>query len=91
MIASPSRLDRPERGRRHESDTAFGIHQILAAAAPGDAVTAGARIPDTIELHSFPAEVYREAPGLKPYRYIRVGARVYAVDPRDRIVVEEIN
>jgi hypothetical protein len=54
-------------------------------------VTPGDRIPDSVALQAFPAAVYREAPELGPYRYIRIGASAYVVDPRDRTIVEEIN
>ncbi len=57
----------------------------------GVAIAPGDRVPDGVLLHPFPAAVYHEAPELAAYRYIRLGARAYAVDPRDRTIVEEIN
>jgi len=58
MIANPSRLERSERARGDDGDTAFGIHQILAAAAPGDAVTSAAlEFRDILRLAA-PSEIY---------------------------------
>ena len=53
-------------------------------------VTIGERVPDSVEIRSFPDEVYRDAPRLKEYRYIEEGDRAYVVEPSDRRVIEEI-
>ena len=53
-------------------------------------VTIGERVPDSVEIRSFPEDVYREAPRLKEYRYIEEGDRAYVVEPSDRRVIEEI-
>ncbi len=53
-------------------------------------VIVGERVPDTVEIRSFPEEVYRESPRLKEYRYIEEGDRAYVVEPGDRRVIEEI-
>jgi len=68
--------------------TGFGV---TTGSASGTTVAPGDRIPDAVELRSFPAAVYREAPGLGAYRYIRVGGQAYVVDPRDRTIIEEID
>ena len=65
---------------------------VTTGAAGGNVMVApGDRIPDGVALHPFPAAVYHEAPELGAYRYITIGARDYAVDPRDRSVIEEID
>jgi len=53
-------------------------------------VTIGERVPDSVEIRSFPDEVYRESPRLKEYRYIEEGDRAYVVEPRERRIIEEI-
>jgi len=53
-------------------------------------VTVGERLPDSVEVESFPEEVYREVPEVREYRYIERGDDVYLVDPSDRRVIEEI-
>jgi hypothetical protein len=57
----------------------------------GDGVTPGEVIPDSVMLHPLPGAVSRESPHLGAYRYIQVGGRAYVVDPRDRMVIEEID
>jgi hypothetical protein len=51
----------------------------------------GERVPETVEIEAFPDEVYREAPELREYRYIHRENRTYVVDPRERMVIEEID
>jgi hypothetical protein len=53
-------------------------------------VEVGRKLPDTVEIESFPEEVYREVPEIRSYRYIERGGDVYLVDPSDREVIEEI-
>jgi hypothetical protein len=53
-------------------------------------VIVGERVPESVEIRSFPEEVYRESPRLKEYRYIEEGDRAYVVEPSDRRVIEEI-
>ena len=54
-------------------------------------IRVGERVPDTVEIESFPDEVYRDAPTLREYRYIRRDSRTYMVDPRERTIIEEID
>jgi hypothetical protein len=54
-------------------------------------IRVGERVPDTVEIESFPDEVYREAPSLREYRYIRRENRTYMVEPEDRRIIEEID
>ena len=53
-------------------------------------VIVGEPVPDSVEMRSFPEEVYRESPRLKEYRYIEEGDRAYVVEPRERRIIEEI-
>jgi hypothetical protein len=53
-------------------------------------VTVGERLPDSVEVESFPETVYREVPAVRDYRYIERGDDVYLVDPSDRRVIEEV-
>lgn len=54
-------------------------------------IRVGERVPETVEIEAFPDEVYRESPGLREYRYIHRENRTYVVDPRERLVIEEID
>ena len=51
----------------------------------------GERLPDSVEIRSFPEEVYRESPTLREYRYIERDNRTYVVEPRERTIIEEID
>ncbi len=51
----------------------------------GVVVSRGEVLPQTVELHSFPAEV-----GVTQYRYVVVGDNMYLVNPSDRRIVEVI-
>jgi Protein of unknown function (DUF1236) len=55
------------------------------------AIRVGERVPETVEIKTFPEEVYRDAPALREYRFIRRDSRTYVVDPRERMVIEEID
>jgi hypothetical protein len=58
--------------------------------APRTEIEVGRRLPDTVEIESFPEEVYREVPSVREYRYIERGDDVYLVDPSSREVIEEV-
>jgi Protein of unknown function (DUF1236) len=51
----------------------------------------GYKIPDGVELHALPGDVYREAPRLVGYRFIQVGRDTYIVDRSNRIVVGKLD
>jgi hypothetical protein len=53
-------------------------------------IVVGETIPDTVQVESFPAEVYREVPEIRTYRYINRGGDIYLVDPSSRLVIEEV-
>ena len=61
-----------------------------AASRTTTEVTVGERLPDSVEVESFPEEVYREVPAVREYRYIERGDDVYLVDPSSRRVIEEV-
>jgi hypothetical protein len=50
----------------------------------------GARVPATVELHTFPDEVYAEVPAIRRYRYLYVDSQVVLVDPDTSEIVEII-
>jgi len=51
----------------------------------------GERVPESVEIEAFPDEVYREAPTLREYRYIRRDSHMYIVEPQERRIIEEID
>jgi len=50
----------------------------------------GERLPESVEIRSFPETVYRESPSLRDYRYIDRENRTYVIEPRERTIIEEI-
>jgi len=48
-------------------------------------------LPDSLEIRSFPDEVYRESARLREYRYIERGDRTYIIEPGERRIIEEID
>jgi hypothetical protein len=54
-------------------------------------IRVGDRVPETVEIETFPDEVHRDAPALREYRYIRGYNSIYLVDPRERMIIEEID
>ena len=55
------------------------------AAPSGFSVSAGATLPQSVELHSFPADV-----GVTEYRYTVVGDLTVLVDPSSRRIIQVI-
>jgi hypothetical protein len=53
-------------------------------------ITIGEDVPESVEIDSFPEEVYREVPAVRSYRYIHSGNDVYLVEPGSRRVIESI-
>jgi hypothetical protein len=60
------------------------------SATASSRVRVGDRLPDSVEIRSFPDEVYQESPTLRDYRYIERDNRTYVVEPRERTIIEEI-
>jgi hypothetical protein len=54
-------------------------------------VRVGERLPESVEIRSFPEEVYRESPTLRDYRYIERDNRTYVIEPHERTIIEEID
>jgi hypothetical protein len=54
-------------------------------------VRIGDRVPDTVELREFPSTVYRTVPTVREYRYMQMDDRSYLVEPRQRVIIEEID
>jgi hypothetical protein len=66
------------------------IEQRTTGSATSTRVRVGERLPESVEIRSFPDEVYRESPTLRDYRYIERDNRTYVVEPRERTIIEEI-
>ena len=54
-------------------------------------VRVGERLPESVEIRSFPETVYRESPRLRDYRYIERDNRTYVIEPHERTIIEEID
>lgn len=54
-------------------------------------IEVGRPLPESVEVETFPDDVYREVPEVRSYRYIRRNDNIYLVDPGDRRVIEEID
>ena len=48
-------------------------------------------MPESVEIEAFPDTVYRDAPALREYRYIHRDNRTYVIEPRERMIIEEID
>jgi hypothetical protein len=69
-----------------------GQNTAPPAAAPRLAGSgSGERLPESVEIRSFPETVYRESPRLREYRYIERDNRTYVIEPRERTVIEEVD
>ena len=67
------------------------IEQRTTGSSTSTRVKVGERLPDSVEIRSFPDEVYRESPSLREYRYIERDNRTYVIEPRERTIIEEID
>lgn len=54
-------------------------------------VVVGDPVPDTVEIETFPEEVYREVPTVRSYRYIRGERGIYLVDPQRRVIIDDLD
>jgi len=54
-------------------------------------VRIGERLPESVEIRSFPETVYRESPRLRDYRYIERDNRTYVIEPGEPTIIEEID
>ncbi|MBI2715053.1 MAG: DUF1236 domain-containing protein [Rhizobiales bacterium] len=53
-------------------------------------IIVGEEAPESVEIHTFPEEVYREVPAIRSYRYIEGDRSIYLVEPEGRRVIEDI-
>lgn len=67
------------------------VEQRTTGSAARTELRVGERVPETVEIEAFPEEVYREAPELREYRYIRRESHTFVVDPAERTVIEDID
>jgi hypothetical protein len=65
--------------------------QRTTGSASSTRVRVGDRLPDSVEIRSFPDEVYRESPTLREYRYIERDNRTYLIEPGQRTIIEEFD
>jgi hypothetical protein len=65
--------------------------QRTTGSATSTRVKVGERLPDSVEIRSFPDEVYRESPTLREYRYIERDNRTYLIEPRARLSKRSTN
>ena len=65
--------------------------RVSAPARVRTRLALGARIPQSVELVSFPEEVIIELPQLREYRYVTIDRGLALVDPSDRDIVLIIN
>jgi hypothetical protein len=81
-------IRRHARSSRTESRTEE--QRTTGSATSSTRVRVGDRLPDSVEIRSFPDEVHRESPALREYRYIERDNRTYVVEPRERTIIEEV-
>lgn len=67
------------------------VRERPVAVAPQMELRVGAPVPQAVELHAFPEEVYVEVPTLRRYRYFNVHDQVVLVDPSTSEIVEIID
>jgi hypothetical protein len=66
------------------------VRERVAPAEPTVEYRVGARLPDSVRLHSVPQEVAVEVPTIRSYKYMVVNNHVVLVDPATSQVVEEL-
>lgn len=71
----------------------YSSKRVTTGAAPRarTKVIVGEEAPESVEIHTFPAEVYREVPAIRSYRYIEGDSGIYLVEPNSRRVIEEFD
>jgi hypothetical protein len=75
--------------RKHARSTRIE-QRTTGSSTASTRVRIGDRLPESVEVRSFPEEVYRESPRLREYRFIERENRTYVVEPRERTIIEEI-
>jgi hypothetical protein len=69
----------------------FGTRALICSSTTTTRVRVGERLPESVEIRSFPETVYRDSPTLREYRYIERDNRTYVIEPRERTIIEEID
>jgi len=77
--------------KRHASRPRTEARTTTTTAPSRTMLRRGERVPETIEIEEIPETVYREAPTLREYRYLQRDNRTYVVDPRERMIIDEID
>ena len=77
--------------RKHARSSRTEKRGTTGSATSTTRVRVGDRLPDSVEIRSFPDEVYRASPSLREYRYIERDNRTYVIEPRERTIIEEID
>jgi len=66
------------------------VRERVDPAPPTVEYRVGARVPESVQLHSVPQAVVVEVPAIKTYKYIVVNNRVVLIDPATSEVVAEL-
>jgi hypothetical protein len=77
--------------RKHAKARPVERERQTTGSAVRTEIRRGERVPQDVEVETFPEEVYRDAPSLREYRYINRDSRTYIVEPQERRVIEEID
>jgi hypothetical protein len=77
--------------RKHARSSRTEERRTTGSATSTTRVQVGDRLPDSVEIRSFPDEVYRTSPSLREYRYFERDNRTYVVEPRERTIIDEID
>ncbi|MFK4384496.1 DUF1236 domain-containing protein [Bradyrhizobium sp. USDA 223] len=78
--------------RKHAKTRTEGRKEVRTTGSTARSeIRVGDRLPESVEVEEFPTTVYRDAPGLREYRYIHRDTRTYVIEPRERRVIEEID
>lgn len=76
------------RSSRSEQRSTKTERRTTGSATSTTRVRVGDRLPDSVEIRSFPDE---ESPRLREYRYIERENRTYLIEPGERRIIEEID
>ena len=74
--------------RKHARSSRTEERRTTGSATSTTRVRVGDRLPDSVEIRSFPDEVYRASPSLREYRYIERDNRTYVVVPHEQTIIE---
>jgi hypothetical protein len=83
-VRKHARSSRSEQQRSTKTE-----QRTTGSATSSTRVRVGDRLPDSVEIRSFPDAVYRESPRLREHRYIERENRTYLIEPGERRIIEE--